>query len=69
MTSLETFDPSECYFLTYHSVETAVKINAVANVQGQTKITCSRPNEKQTEALREGTCLSVFHVFVFRRVE
>lgn len=27
--------------------ETAVKINAVPNIQGQTEITCGWPNEKQ----------------------
>lgn len=46
--------------------ETAVKINAVPNIQGQTEITCGRPNEKQAEGVRD--FISLFYVFVFCRV-
>jgi hypothetical protein len=49
--------------------ETAVKINAVPVVQGHTEITCSWPNEKQTEGPSEVTPSLVVYVFVFCRLE
>jgi hypothetical protein len=48
--------------------ETAVKISAVPHDQGQTQNTCSSPNEKQTEGLKEVTRLFVLCTRVFCRV-
>ena len=45
-----------------------MKISAVPHVQGQTEITCSSPNEKQTEGLKEVTRLFVLCTRVFCRV-
>lgn len=49
--------------------ETAVKMNAVPDVQGQAEITCSRPNEKQTEGLNKVTLSLLFYEFVVCKVE
>ena len=62
---LATVWPFRMLFSHLSYCETALKINAISNVQGQTDITCSRPNEKQTEGPKEVTsflfvlCISV----------
>lgn len=43
-----------------------MKISAVPNVQGQAEITCSSPNEKQTEGLKEVTRLFVLCLCVLQ---